>query len=577
MIIYINHNYKIKKYEALGENQPKRKFKMKGKQSLAIVISTILSLAGVTGCSTTPEVRQTAKYQKNKKSAQPRKIARHVSDRQIFNEIYKDAVALGFDKRTMSSYRKQKSGYKRRTNVRRVAVKRRQAPRYKKHTKKYTKKYAQHTPRYKRPAPRAKRYTKRYTPPQRRAQYNRQPKRYARQAPRYQQPAPRYRQVARASRQSWVRPAIYRPPVQSRPRFNTKSKHQQYNTGNMWKRIKSGFRMGTELHNPTVQKVLRQYTRNPTRLNRIFSRSTKYMHFILHELKRRGMPTELALLPMVESAFKNRAVSRSGAAGMWQFMPATGKDFGLRRSSGFDARMDIFASTRAALTYLQKINKEFKGDWYLTLAAYNVGQNRIHRERAKNRLKGRRTDYWSLSIPKETREYVPRLLAYKEILLHPQKYGIRLPNVSNNAVIAQTNVNRSIDLRQAARIAGLPALTLVRLNPNFKNGFTNPRLSRKVVLPRQHAARLHHAIQKAPTVRAKRYSYRSKGKSRSYSRKGTRMVKHRVRRGETLHNIAARYGTTISKIMRLNRMRNTRLITGSRLRIAARSTSRYRG
>ncbi len=588
----------------MGGDQPKRMSKMKAKQSLAVVISTILSLAGVTGCSTTPEVKQTnkyqktAKYQKNQKSIQYRKIARNVSDRQIFNEIYADAVALGFDKRTMLNYKKQKSRYNRH-----LANRKRQTSRYKRTTKKYaqytprykrtiekyaqrtsrykrtTKKYAQHTPRYKRAykrsAPIAKRYTKRYpayvapTP-----RYYRTP--YVRQVVSYN-PAPRYRQVFRPNNRIWVRPAIHRPQIQNRPRFNTNSNHQQtYNMGNMWNRVKGGFRMGTELHNPTVQKVLRHYTSNPARLNRIFLRSTQYMHFILYELKRRGMPTELALLPMVESAFKNRALSRSGAAGMWQFMPATGKDFGLRRATSFDARMDIFASTRAALTYLQKINREFNGDWYLTLAAYNIGQNRVHREIAKNRLKGRRTDYWSLSLPKETREYVPRLLAYKEIFLHPQKYGVRLPSVSNHAVIAQTSVNRAIDLRQAARIAGLPAFTLVRLNPHFKNGITNPRLSRKIVLPRQHVERLRNAIQRAPTVKIKRYSYRAKRKSRYYSKKRTHIVRHRVRRGETLQNIAVRYGTTITKIMRLNRMRNTRLITGSRLKIATRNTSRYR-
>ncbi|MCK5813758.1 MAG: transglycosylase SLT domain-containing protein [Cocleimonas sp.] len=547
---------------------------MKGKQSLAVVISAILSLAGVTGCSNTaPKVKQAAKYQHTKNSARSSKIPRHVSDRQIFNEIYADAVALGFDKRTMATYKQRGSGQKQQ----RVA-KNRQTPR----NKRYTKKYVKQTPRYKRPAPRYARAKPRYKkrPAPRRnqpaARYNkRYTKQYVKHTPRYSRPTPRYRQVARVNR-TWVRPAVHRPVVQaSRPRYTPRTNTpQQYNRGgNVWNRVKGGFRMGTELHNPTVKKVLRQYARNPARLNRIFSRSTEYMHFILHELKRRNMPTELALLPMVESAFKNKAVSRSGAAGMWQFMPATGKDFGLRRSTGFDARMDIFASTKAALTYLQKINKEFKGDWYLTLAAYNVGQNRIHRERAKNRLKGRRTDYWSLSIPKETREYVPRLLAYKEILLHPQKYGVRLPQVSNNAVMTQTNVNRSIDLRRAARMAGLPAATLVRLNPNFKNGITNPHLSRKVVLPRQFADRLHHAIQNSPTAK----SYRPQRKSRTYSRRGGRLVKHRVRRGETLHKIAARYGTTIAKIMRLNRMRSTRLITGSRLKIATRGTSRRRG
>ena len=574
----------------MGGNQPQRTFKMKGKQSLAVVIAAILSLAGVTGCSNTaPKVKQTAKYQQNQNSVRSSKIPRRVSDRQIFNEIYADAVTLGFDKRAMVKYKQRGSGY----NQQQIA-KQRQVAKQKWYRQKYaqnksrnktrnkrsTRKYASATPRYSRPTPRrakpAPRYTRQYVrhTPRYKQPAPRYTRQYVRHTPRYNPPTPKYRQVARANNRSRVRPAIYRPPVQkSRPRYAPRSKPQQYNTGNMWNRVKSGFRMGTELHNPTVQKVLRQYTRNPARLNRIFSRSTEYMHFILHELKRRNMPTELALLPMVESAFKNKAVSRSGAAGMWQFMPATGKDFGLRRSTGFDARMDIFASTKAALTYLQKINREFKGDWYLTLAAYNVGQNRIHRERAKNRLKGRGTDYWSLSLPTETREYVPRLLAYKEILLNAQKYGVRLPRISNNAVMAQVNVNRSIDLRRTARMAGLPALTLVRLNPNFKNGVTNPRLSRKVVLPRQFASRLHQAIKNSPTVK----SYRPKRKSRTYSRRGGRIIKHRVRRGETLHNIASRYGTTIAKIMSLNRMRSTRLRTGSRLKIATRASSRRRG
>ncbi|MCK5810076.1 MAG: transglycosylase SLT domain-containing protein, partial [Cocleimonas sp.] len=312
------------------------------------------------------------------------------------------------------------------------------------------------------------------------------------------------RQVAVSRPQiQYRRVAVSRPRIQrqvQRPRYTPRNNQQNYGGGNIWNRIKGGFRLGSELHNPTVQKELRRYTRNPARLNKTFSRSTEYMHFILHELNRRGMPTEIALLPMVESAFKNRAVSRSGAAGMWQFMPATGRDFGLRRSRNFDARMDVFASTKAALTYLQKINREFKGDWYLTLAAYNVGQNRIHRERAKNRARGRKTDYWSLSLPRETREYVPRLLAYKEILLNSRRYGVRLPAMSNNAVIAQVNVNRAINLRQVARMAGLPSSTLTRLNPNFKNGITNPRLSRRVVLPRRHAGRLRQAIRNAPRV-----------------------------------------------------------------------------
>jgi membrane-bound lytic murein transglycosylase D len=511
---------------------------MNSKKPLAVVISTVLSLAGVTGCSTTS---QTIKQADSTVSNNNTVANKSSNDQQVFNEIYTDAVKLGFNKRTMSKYYKKRN----------VAQQK--------------KRLANHR-RYQALAKRKAASSRRYT-----LRPNKQVVSYNRQRPRYQQP------VANNVRR-WVRPAVNRRQVQNQPRQQFRGSGAQYanaTSGDMWHRVRSGFRMGSELHNPTVRKALRQYTSNPARLNRIFARSTEYMHFIMHELNRRGMPTELALLPMVESAFKNKAVSRSGAAGMWQFMPATGKDFGLHRSRGFDARMDIFASTRAALTYLQKINKELNGDWYLTLAAYNVGQNRIHRERAKNRKKGRRTDYWSLSLPKETREYVPRLLAYKEIMLNPKKYGVRLPAMSNNAIIAQTNVNKSINLRQVAQMAGLPAATLIRLNPNFKNGVTNPRLSRKVVLPRQHANRLNHAIKNAPSAR--RASYKPKGKSRRYSRKSGGIIRHHVRRGDTLNNIAARYGTTISQIMRMNSMRSTQLRTGRNLKIAARSRSWSRG
>ncbi|MCK5895883.1 MAG: transglycosylase SLT domain-containing protein [Cocleimonas sp.] len=577
---------------------------MNKKQPLAVAISVIVSLAGATGCSTTgPNQKQVAagtnSYQKharqttkkvarraNKVQRFVRKAPQPVSDQQVFNEIYADAVKLGFDKKAMGTYYKRKNTAKQRQNAlknrQRIARNnwnnrnKRQRNRYKARPKQHVASSRRYTmrpnkPRYRRPQVVRKQ-------PQSRPRYTTRARPQT-QVARYQQRAPRYqRRVVSQQKKRWVRPAVHRPqvrPQQHRPRYQPKTQTQRYGGGNMWNRIKGGFRLGSELHNPTVQRVLRKYTSNPARLNRIFSRSTEYMHFVLYELKRRGMPTELALLPMVESAYKNKAVSRSGAAGMWQFMPATGRDFGLHRSRGFDARMDIFASTRAALKYLQKINREFKGDWYLTLAAYNVGQNRIHRERAKNRAKGLKTDYWSLSLPKETREYVPRLLAYKEILLNSQRYGVRLPVISNSAIMAQTNVNKAVNLRQVARMAGLPALTLVKLNPNFKNGVTNPRLSRKVVLPRQHAGRLKHAIRSAPTVKVA--AYRPKRTTKRYRVKRGRIVRHHVRRGDTLNKIAARYGTTIGKIMRLNSMRSTRLTTGRNLKIAARSAKWRRG
>jgi hypothetical protein len=480
---------------------------MKQKQSLAVVISAILSLAGATGCSTNLSTKQTAHYPQKQKSYRASNVVPQTSDQDTYNEIYAAAVELGFDRQAMNSYYHRRNTVKQRQNAQR---------------KKYQQRIARNNwnkrnRASKQRAVKARRsnqqYANRVGPPiyARPAANNRRWVRPVATRPRVQhrqvvvsRPRVQRRQVAVSRPQvQYRRVALSRPRIQrqvQRPRYTPRHNQQHYGGGNIWNRIKGGFRLGSELHNPTVQKELRRYTRNPARLNKNFSRSTEYMHFILHELNRRGMPTEIALLPMVESAFKNRAVSRSGAAGMWQFMPATGRDFGLRRSRNFDARMDVFASTKAALTYLQKINREFKGDWYLTLAAYNVGQNRIHRERAKNRARGRKTDYWSLSLPRETREYVPRLLAYKEILLNSRRYGVRLPAMSNNAVIAQVNVNRVINLRQVARMAGLPSSTLTRLNPNFKNGITNPRLSRRVVLPRRHAGRLKQAIRNAPRV-----------------------------------------------------------------------------
>ncbi len=472
---------------------------MKQKQSLTIVISAILSLAGATGCSTTnPNIKKSVNYQQQNKSTRTSRATPKANARQTYNEIYAAAVQLGFDKHTMNAYYQRRNNAKRLQNIQRQKARQRIARNNwnNRHRTRPKQRVARNTWRSR------QQYANRVGPP---IYANRVgPPIYAdRVGP------PIYARRAVANNRRWIRPVVSRPQVQyhpqvrqrpQRPRYIPQNNRQYYGGDTIWNRVKSGFRLGSELHNPTVQKVLRQYARNPAGLNSTFSRSTEYLHFILYELNRRGMPTEIALLPMVESAFKNRAISRSGAAGMWQFMPATGRDFGLHRARGFDARMDVFASTKAALTYLQKINREFQGDWYLTLAAYNVGQNRIHRERAKNRSRGLRTDYWSLSLPRETREYVPRLLAYKEILLNPHRYGVRLPAMPNNAVIAQTSVNRAINLRQVARMAGLPASTLTRLNPNFKNGITNPRLSRRVVLPRRHAARLNYAIRNAPTV-----------------------------------------------------------------------------
>ncbi|MCK5902412.1 MAG: transglycosylase SLT domain-containing protein [Cocleimonas sp.] len=379
--------------------------------------------------------------------------------------------------------------------------------------------------------------------------------------------------VKKRQRNKWQKAKRYTSPkVQQRATY----KAPRGDT-DMWKRIYRGRKLGAHLNRSLVKRFIREYSSNRPRLERISNRASNYLSMVVAELERRKMPTELALLPFVESAYVNTARSPAAAAGMWQFIPSTGKMYGLKQTRGYDARMDSFESTRAALDYLQKLNREFHGDWFLSLAAYNAGEGRVGRAIRENRRKGRPTDYWNLRLPKETREYVPRLLAYKEIIHHPWRYHLRLPKATSRATLVEARVNKALDLRKVARHAGLPSKTLTALNPSYLHGITTPRLSKRVILPVQHAEHLQRIMQKMPSLAdsdyryakyfsKKRYSKSYKKNKRKSKRKSRRT--HRVRSGETLYRIALRHGTTVKKIMRINRLRSSRVRAGKRLRIA---------
>ena len=350
---------------------------------------------------------------------------------------------------------------------------------------------------------------------------------------------------------------------------------QQVSRNSLWSRLVSGYRLSSDTEKPLVQKILNQHANNPKHLNRIFARSGRYLHFILHELNRRGMPTELALLPMVESDYDNGMTSASGGTGLWQLTSRQGNQFGLKQTHDYDARRDVFASTRAILDQLQRLNKKFNGDWHLTLASYKAGEKRVHHEIAKNHSSNKQKDYWHLNLPQNTTEYVPQLLAYREILLRPHAYGLKLPVVTNTPQVLAVKVNKPIDLHKVAHSAGLPASTLVNLNLHFKNAITNPHLSRQIVLPRRYASQLHRAIRLSPAVIMT--TYKPRGQSKRYVIKNTnkvpnRLVNYRVRAGENLYKIALRHGTTVTNIMRLNGMSNTRIKTGENLRVALTSS-----
>ena len=232
----------------------------------------------------------------------------------------------------------------------------------------------------------------------------------------------------------------------------------------LWDRIRQGFAM-PDLQNELVTDREQWYASRPDYIQRMTERSSKYLFHIVEELERRQMPTELALLPFIESAFNPQAVSTAKAAGMWQFMPATGKYFALKQNVFRDDRRDVLASTRAALDYLQKLYGMF-GDWHLALAAYNWGEGSVSRAIAKNQKAGLGTSYNELNMPAETRLYVPKLQAVKNIVANPQSFSTELPLIENHPYFQQVQITRDIDVALAARLAGVQIEDFKALNPS---------------------------------------------------------------------------------------------------------------
>lgn len=267
---------------------------------------------------------------------------------------------------------------------------------------------------------------------------------------------------------------------------------------NAWDRVTSNYQLPDYSKRPRVAKFVRSYARNSGQINTLSRRADTFLHMIIEEINRRGMPAELALLPFVESGFDPDVFSHAGAAGLWQFIPSTGRNYGLKQTRTYDARMDPFAATGAALNYLQKLHREFKGDWLKALAAYNCGENCVHRAVRRAKAAGRSDSYWDLSLPRETMNYVPRLLAFQELIGNASRYGIRLPVTPNDAKLTQVQLNKPVNLRKAAVMAGLPANKLTQLNPCFRTGITTPQHSNRIILPREHAARLIQVLRRMP-------------------------------------------------------------------------------
>ena len=262
--------------------------------------------------------------------------------------------------------------------------------------------------------------------------------------------------------------------------------------GDLWQRVRQGFSM-PDLDNDLVRKWEQYYAQRPDYVQRMTARGARYLFHIVEEVDRRGLPTELALLPFVESAFDPQALSVARAAGMWQFMPGTGRDYELKQNLFRDDRRDILASTRAALGYLQRLQGNF-GHWHLALAAYNWGQGNVGKAVQLNTRKRRGTDYEQLVMPVETRNYVPKLQAIKNIVSRPESFGLVLPPLENHPYFMAVPIDRDIDVALAARLAGLPLEQWQQLNPQHNKPVILAAGAPQMLLPYDNANRFLSAL-----------------------------------------------------------------------------------
>ncbi|KAF0192823.1 MAG: membrane-bound lytic murein transglycosylase D [Gammaproteobacteria bacterium] len=303
----------------------------------------------------------------------------------------------------------------------------------------------------------------------------------------------------------------------------------------LWQRIRGGYAL-VDYGNPRVEAERQWFTKHVAYLDRVAERAEPYLYHIVEEVEKRGMPMEIALLPIIESAFQPLAYSHGRAAGIWQFIPSTGELYGLKQNWWYDGRRDIIASTDAALRYLQKLSETFDGDWLLALAAYNSGAGTVTNAIKANIAKNKPTDFWSLSLPAETSTYVPRLLAVSSIIEQPEHYGITLRSIANEASIMTVDTGRQIDLALAADLSGISLENMYRLNPGFNRWATDPDGPHMLVLPVEKGERFRSALAQLPPEKRIRWEL------------------HRIRGGETLNQIAQKYSTTVQVLKDVNKL-----------------------
>ncbi|BBI99231.1 hypothetical protein FGKAn22_09240 [Ferrigenium kumadai] len=301
--------------------------------------------------------------------------------------------------------------------------------------------------------------------------------------------------------------------------------------GDLWTRIRGGFAM-RDLDSPLIANHEKWYASRPDYVARMTDRARRYLYYITGEVERRGMPSEIALLPMIESAFNPGAYSTSRASGIWQFIPSTGKHFGMQQNWWYDGRRDVVSATNGALDYLQKLHDMF-GDWELALAAYNWGEGAVQRAQARNRKRGLPVNYTSLRMPDETRNYVPKLLAVKNIISNPAAFGLVLQDIPNAPYFAAISTAKHIDVKLAAQLADISMEEFTALNPAHNRPVILQDNSDVILLP----------MDKVETFRAN---------LEAYDKPLVSWQAYQPKKGERLDHLAPRFGLSVEKLKSVN-------------------------
>jgi membrane-bound lytic murein transglycosylase D len=321
------------------------------------------------------------------------------------------------------------------------------------------------------------------------------------------------------------------------------------NPGDLLERVRNGLQLRKN-YNSRIDKEADWFARNPEYIERVFTRAAPYLHYIVSEVEARGLPLELALLPIIESAFQPYAYSRARATGLWQFMSATGGRFGLKQDWWYDGRRDVVSATQAALDYLTYLHDMFDGDWLHAIAAYNCGEGNVSRAIRRNRAAGRRIDFWNLKLPAETRGYVPRLLAMTRIVAEPERFGLAIEGMPDVPYFVRVETGGQISIEVAAELAGVTTEEMYDLNPAYHRWATDPTGPHFLLVPAEAAEAFRNSLlQLTPDQRM-------------------RVERYTVREGDTVTSIAARFSTTAQHLRELNELGNANAVaTGAELRV----------